>query len=103
MKILCISYCGHDQINGYASSKNEYFSFILRSDNEVVIDGRFPIKNYRSYKLFAQICGKYDAYSFFLKKPIPVKGLDFAFLTQLYKTLRGAGSSTNESNKGQTL
>lgn len=87
MKLLCISYFSEDQINGYIEIAEEaiYARFRVWPDKMAMIDARFPKKNYKSYKFFAEISGKFDPYSFFLKKPIKIRALDFDLLTRLYK------------------
>jgi hypothetical protein len=85
VKLLCIIDCNQDLITGYAESKEEYFGFVLHKGSEAVIDGRFPKRNYRSYRHFVLISGKFDPYAFFLKKPIRIPALHFDLLTELYQ------------------
>ncbi|MGO9018703.1 MAG: hypothetical protein ACLQVJ_10175 [Syntrophobacteraceae bacterium] len=86
MKLLCITYCGEDQINGYVEITEEgvYACFRVWPGKIAMIDSRFPRKNYRSYRYFAAVLGKGDPYAFLLKKPIKIPALDFDLLTNLY-------------------
>jgi len=84
VKLLCINDFNEASISGYAESDSEYFSFSIDRDNQLRILGRFPKMNYPSYRRFVLICGKFDAYSFFLKKKITIPALDFQILKRLY-------------------
>ncbi len=76
--------CDADAAYGYAESVSSYFGFFIdRRDKLIRISGIFPKRSYQNYEHFAQVCGKFDPDSFFLKRPIPI-ALNFDNLKALY-------------------
>jgi hypothetical protein len=89
VKLLCIDYCGEDQINGFVEIEEEscYATFRAWPGKMAMIDARFSKENYRSYRHFVLISGKFSPHSFFLKHRIQIPSLDYELLAGLYRNI----------------
>lgn len=88
MRLLCISSFDEEDegyIDGYAETEDAYCRFSIRKGEEPVIHAKFPKKDYRGYRHFSGVIGKWDEYALLLSNPIPIPKLDFDYLFELYK------------------
>lgn len=84
VKLMNMELCG-DHIHGYLEFDTYYADFSITKDNQITIHARFPKKDYPSYQFFADFIGKWDAYAFLLKDPIPMDVIDFETLAEIYR------------------
>jgi hypothetical protein len=88
MKLLCVSSFDEEDegyIDGYVETEDAYYSFSIKKNEEPVIHAKFPKKDYRGYRHFAGVIGKFDEWAFLLKNPIPIPKLDFDLISSIYK------------------
>lgn len=71
---------------GWIKDDRFYKRFSAEND-KVNVDGIVPVKNYRNYKHFAGVIGKFNPYTFFLKHPIPIDELTGSELTRVFKIM----------------
>lgn len=74
-KILAIEKLGEKGASGYADlDSDKYVRFVVEND-EVRVEAEFPKKDYRDYRFFAEVMGKWDPHASFFIKPSVIKRL----------------------------
>lgn len=82
MKIMVIEEAG-ESIIGWANDKDDYKSFIATKGKRTRITKKYPKKDYKSKDHFRGVIGKFNPYSFFLKKEIKVDDLKYKTLKEI--------------------
>jgi len=84
-KILAIENLGEKRAIGYADlGADKYVRFIVEND-EVRIEVEFPKKDYRGYRFFAEVMGKWDPYARFFINPTKIQSFDAEFIMRVAK------------------
>jgi hypothetical protein len=84
VKLISMATCTSDFAEGYVEIEKEYLRFNIVRDKEPVIYARFKKSEFRNYRHFAGVIGKFDPYAFILSKPIKISGLDLDELVEIY-------------------
>jgi hypothetical protein len=85
MQLISMATCTHDFAEGYVEIEKEYLRFNIVRGKEPVIHARFKKSEFRNYRHFAGVIGKFDPYAFILSKPIELNCLDLDELVEIYK------------------
>lgn len=83
MKILAVEKLTDGGESAWVDDGNEYKDIHVAQNNAQKVDASFPKKNYKNYKHFAEVMGKFDPYTVFRKVPVEVDKLDYEYLVDL--------------------